>query len=77
MSKELIIHHGTWDSVTLQKNCKLVGYKWVFWVKQKSDGSIDRFKARLVAKGYNQRARMNYKEIFSPVVKLATIRMFL
>ncbi|KAL6315013.1 hypothetical protein AAG906_030848 [Vitis piasezkii] len=47
--------HGTWDLVSLPKNCNPVGCKWVFHVKRNSDGSVDRFKARLVTKGFNQR----------------------
>ena len=55
MSNELtaLMQHGTWDLVLPLSNCKPVGCKWVFRVKRKADGSVDRFKARLVAKGYN------------------------
>ena len=56
MSDELtaLMHHGTWDLVSLPKSCNHVGCQWVFHVKRKSDGSVDCFKARLVAKGFNQ-----------------------
>lgn len=46
-------------------------------IKLKSDGSIERLKAHLVAKGYNQIDGTDFVEIFSPVIKLTTIRLIL
>ena len=51
---------GTWELVDLPKEKRTVGCKWVFIVKCKADGSIERYKARLVAKGFTQTYGIDY-----------------
>ncbi|BES99547.1 Hypothetical protein2 [Nesidiocoris tenuis] len=60
---------NTWDVADIPADKKLIDTKWVFRTKQ--DG---RKKARLVVKGYQEDSIAN---LYAPVAKLPTIRMFL
>nr|KYP77046.1 Retrovirus-related Pol polyprotein from transposon TNT 1-94 [Cajanus cajan] len=51
--------------------------KWIFKVKQESNSTSPRYKARLVVKGFRQRKGVDFNEIFSPVVRMTSIRTVL
>ncbi|RVX04638.1 putative mitochondrial protein [Vitis vinifera] len=52
--------NGTWEVMTLPRGKKPVGCKWVFTVKYKADGTVERYKARLVAEGFTQTYGIDY-----------------
>ena len=68
---------GTWTLVPLPAGRKPIGNKWVFKLKHKADGTIDRYKARLVAQGFSQKEGVDYNETFASVAKFCSIRALL
>ena len=65
----------TWSLVPFYPSMNVVGSRWVYRVKYRVDGSIERYKARLIARGFTQQEGIDYSETFSPVIKQATVRL--
>jgi hypothetical protein len=74
---DALLHNQTWTLVQPESATNIIGCKWVFRIKRKSDGLIDRYKARLVAKGFHQQPGIDYGETYSPVIKPTTVRIVL
>src|SRR6266446_4140937 len=68
---------STWSTIPRPTNKNIISSKWVFRIKRKADGTIDKYKARLVARGFTQIYGINYFDTYSPVAKMASFRTIL
>ena len=75
MKEELDALHknGTWDLVDLYSGKFAIGCKWIYKIKTRSDGTVDRYKARVVARGFTQEYGIDYEETFAPVARLSSV----
>ncbi|GJX27292.1 ribonuclease H-like domain-containing protein, partial [Tanacetum coccineum] len=74
---EALNKNHTWIITDLSANRKPIGSKWIFKIKYRENGEIERYKARLVVKDFNQREEIDFDETFTLVVKISTIRCFI
>jgi hypothetical protein len=74
---QALMRNKTWRLVPTPNGKNVISCKWVYKIKRRSDGTIDRHKARLVAKGFKQQYGIDYEDTFSPLVKAVTIRLIL
>ncbi|MCO5583724.1 hypothetical protein L7F22_037638 [Adiantum nelumboides] len=70
---DALIENDTWTLCDLPPGKKAIGTKWVYKLKRKSNGEIDRYKAQLVAKGYARQKGIDYEETFAPTCRMTTV----
>lgn len=66
-----------WTLVPSQPTMDIIDCMWVYKIKQRHDGTIERYKSRLVAKRFNQQEGIDLSETFSPVAKASTMQTVL
>ena len=71
---EAHVTNGTWKLAQLPPGKRAIGSRWVFKVKRKPDGSIDKFKGRIVAQGFSQVQGIHYNEVFASTARMAAMR---
>ena len=74
---DALTKNHTWDLVTLPPRQSVVGCKWIYKIKTRSDGSIERYKTHLVAKDFTQEYKIDYEETFTPVARISSVRALL
>lgn len=72
-----LLDNHTFELVKLPTDRKALKNKWIYRVKQIVNSSSPQYKARLVVKGFGQKKGIDFEEIFSPVVKMSSIRVIL
>ena len=67
----------TWDLVTLSPGKYVVGCKWIYNIKTRSDESIERYKTHFVTKSFRHEYGIDYEETFTLVAQISFVRALL
>jgi len=70
-------HMGVYEVVPQPKGRKVIGSKWVFCIKHRPDGNVEKYKACVVAQGFTQVEGLNFNKTFTPVTKFSSFHTIL
>ena len=65
--------NDVWEVVPRPEGKSIVTSKWLFKVKHRANGSVEKHKARFVAKEFSQKEEIDYDETFAPVARYTSI----
>ncbi|MCO5609328.1 hypothetical protein L7F22_063554 [Adiantum nelumboides] len=69
---DALIENDTWTLCDLPIDKKAIGTNWVYKLKRKLDGEIDRYKLTC-CKGYALQKGIDYEETFAPTCHMTTM----
>ena len=72
-----IVRKIAWEIVPRSVDKSVVGSRWIYKVKQATNGSVEKYKARFLALGFSQIEGIYYEETFAPVARYSSIRTIL
>ena len=67
----------TWRTVDCPPSRNVISCQWVFRLKRKANGSIDKYKARLVARSFLQVLGLDYTDTYAPVAHMVSFQTIL
>ena len=73
---QALLRNYTWSLVPPPPSAHIVSCRWIYKLKYRPNGSVERHKARLV-KGFTQTLGVVYFDTFNLVAKPYTIRLIL
>ena len=71
-----LARNQTWDLVKFPAEKRALQNKWVYRLKEE-DGGKKRYKDRIIVNGFARNKCIDFDEMFSPVVKMTSIRTIL
>jgi hypothetical protein len=69
--------NGTWELTDIPAGRAVVNIMWIYKIKSDTEGEVSCYKARFLAKRCSQRAGLYYIKTFSPVIRMASVRLLL
>ena len=70
---EMLKERGAFELTSQLLERNIVGSKWVYAVKWRDDGTVDRQKARTIAKGFTQVLDKDYNKTYTSVAQLESV----
>ncbi len=70
---EAHLENDTWELAQLPPGRRAISSCWVFKIKRKPNGSIDKYKGQVVAQGFSQVCGIHYNEVFTSTARMAAV----